>query len=342
MIKLTDLKDWSNRPYLDENPEYSKQLVATLNQIDGFSYNQLGFIGFIADSSYWTYDYSFSANFKINKEAFSISNGRICIRSLNRDDLLNPHYYQQLNDLANNYHSVEEWRWSYFAQDQVLQLEVLYWRKAHLNIKLTKAIDQYHQNQLNAMGKLITNVYDLIIKDHELDWKQFADQWKQEFDLDNIRSVGIVFDLNDFTNPKLLIRWKDENSNNRYENNDLKQVLKSDSELLNYLNQFKNYDQLMINQVDQNEQVNAIDEQIETSSINNDFQQLNQSLDANLYLGAKGKTIIAALNNLCKNIKVIIQYDDSIKDWFLSDLKMIHQEEQAIYTISGKLNIVIN
>ena len=341
MIKLTDLNDWTNRPYLKQNPEFANQLVATFNQVDGFSYNQLGFIGFIADSSYWTYDYSFSANFKINKEAFSISNGRICIRSTNQDDLLNPHYYQQLNDLANNYHSVEEWRWSYFAQDQVLQLEVLYWRKAHLNIKLTKAIDQYHQNQLNAMGKLMTNVHDLIIKDKKLDWDQFADQWNQRFG--NIEDLGIVFDLNDFTNPKLLITWRDKNGDYRYENNDLKQVLKADAPLLNYLNQFKNYDQLMINQVDRNEQVNAtMDEQIETSSINNDFQQLNQSLDANLYLGAKGKTVIAALNNLCKNIKAIIQYDHSIKDWFLSDLKMIHQEEQAIYTIRGKLNIVIN
>ena len=192
------------------------------------------------------------------------------------------------------------------------------------------------------MGKLIINVSDLVIKDKKLDWNQFDEQWKQEFDLYEVRSVGIVFDLNDFTNPNLLIRWRDEDFDNHYENNDLKQVLKAEAPLLNYLNQFKNYDQLMINQVDRNQQVNAMDEQIETSSINNDLQQLNQSLDANLYIGAKGKTMIAALNNLVKNIKAIIQYDDSIKGWFLSDLKIIHQEEQAIYTISGKLNIVIN
>ena len=57
---------------------------------------------------------------------------------------------------------------------------------------------------------------------------------------------------------------------------------------------------------------------------------------------SKLKLVHAALNNLCKNIKAIIQYDDSIKDWFLSDINIIYQEEQAIYTISGKLNIVIN
>ena len=337
MIKLTDLSDWTNRPYLKQNPEFANQLVTTLNQVDGFSPNQLAFY---ADFWYWTYDYWFSPNYEIDKEAFAIINDQIRICSTNRDDLLNPHYYQHLNHLANNY-SIKERRWTYFPQDQVLQLETYSWSDAYLNIKLTKPIDQYNQNQLNAMGKLTTNVHDLIIKDKKLDWDQFADQWNQRFG--NIEDLGIVFDLNDFTNPKLLITWRDKNGDYRYENNDLKQVLKADAPLLNYLNQFKNYDQLMINQVDRNEQVNAtMDEQIETISINNDFQQLNQSLDANLYLGAKGKTVIAALNNLCKNIKAIIQYDDSIKDWFLSDLKMIHQEEQAIYTVSGKLNIVIN
>ena len=235
MIKLTDLNDWTNRPYLKQNPEFANQLVATFNQVDGFSYNQLGFIGFIADSSYWTYDYWFSPNYEIYKETFRMSNGRIYIRSTNRDDLLNPHYYQQLNDLANNY-PIEKWWWSYFAQDQVLQVKTGWWSDPYLNIKLTKPIDQYVQKQLNAMGKLITNVYDLIIKDDELDWKQFADQWKQEFDLDEVWGVGIVFDLNDFTNPKLLLRWWDENSNNQYENADLKQVLKADSELLKFLN----------------------------------------------------------------------------------------------------------
>ena len=232
MIKLTDLSDWSNRPYLDENPEYSKQLVATLNQINDFSPNELGFH---ADSLYWTYDYWFSPNYEIDKEVFRISNDRIEIQSTNRDDLLNLNYYQRLNDLANRYPIEKVW-WSYFPQDQVLQLEVLYWRKPDLNIKLTKPIDQYHQKQLNTMGKLITNVYDLIIKDDELDWDQFADQWKQGFDLYKVQDIGIVFDLNDFANSKLLIRWWDENFDNRYENNDLKQVLKADSELLKFLN----------------------------------------------------------------------------------------------------------
>ena len=233
-IKLADIDDRTGWPYLKQNPEFANQLVTTLNQVDGFNSNELRFY---ANSSYWTYDRWFSSNYEIDKEAFAIVNDQICIRSLNRDDLLNPHYYQRLNDLANNYHSVEEWKWSYYAQDQVLQLkETYWWSDQHLNVKLTKPIDQYHQNQLNAMGKLITNVYDLIIKDDELDWKQFADQWKQEFDLDEVRSVGIVFDLNDFANPKLLIRWEDKNDDNQYLNNDLKQVLKSDSELLKFLN----------------------------------------------------------------------------------------------------------
>ena len=235
-IKLTDIDDQTDWAYLDENPEYSKQLVATLNQVDGFSSNELRFY---ADSSYWTYDHWFSPNFKIDKKAFAIRNDQIRIQSRNRDDLLNPHYYQQLNDLANRY-PIEK-RWSYFPQDQVLQLETYSWSDVYLNIKLTKPIDQYHQNQLNAIGQLMTNVYNLIIKDDKLDWDQFDEQWRQEFDLDKVQSVGIVFDLNDVINPKLLIRWKYKNNDNQYLNNDLKQVLKSDSELLTFLNNNNNF-----------------------------------------------------------------------------------------------------
>ena len=229
-IKLADINDRTNWPYLKQNPEYSKQLVATLNQVNGFSPNQLEFY---ADSNYWTYDYWFSPNFKIDKEAFRISNDQIYIRSTNQDDLLNLNYYQHLNDLANRYLIEKAW-WSYFPQDQVLQLESYWWSHPYLNIKLTKSIDQYNQNQLNAMGKLLTNVHDLIIKDDELDWDQFADQWKQSFG--SIKDVGIVFDLKDFANPKLLIRWKDKNDDNQYLNNDLKQVLKADAPLLKFLN----------------------------------------------------------------------------------------------------------
>ena len=229
-IKLDDIRDWTNRPYLKQNPEYSKQLVATLNQADGFSPNQLAFA---ADLCYWIYDFWFSPHYEIDKKAFIMRNDQIQIWSTNRDDLLNPHYYQQLNDLANK-HPIEKRRWIYFPQDQVLQLECYWWSR--LNIKLTKSIDQYNQNQLNAIGELLTNVHDLIIKDKKLDWDQFADQWKQGFDLDEVRDVGIVFDLNDFANPNLLIRWRDKNGDYHYENNDLKQVLKNDSELLKFFN----------------------------------------------------------------------------------------------------------
>ena len=159
-IKLTDIDDRTGWAYLKQNPEYSNQLVATLNQVNGFSSNQLRFV---ANSSYWIYDFWFSPNYDIDKEAFRISNDQIRIRSRNRDDLLNSHYYQHLNDLANNY-PIEKWWWSYFAQDQVLQLETSYWFNPHLNVKLTKPIDQYDQKQLNTMGKLITNIHNLIIK----------------------------------------------------------------------------------------------------------------------------------------------------------------------------------
>ena len=119
----------------------------------------------------------------------------------------------------------------------MLQVESDWRFKPDFNIKLTKSIDQYSQNQLNAMGKLLTNVCNLVIKDDELDWvdwDQFDDQWKQSFG--NIKDVGIVFDLNDFTNPKVLIRWRDKNGDYHYENNDLKQVLKADAPLLKFLN----------------------------------------------------------------------------------------------------------
>ena len=41
MIKKTDIEDYSDTYYLDENPDFANQLLATLNQIDGFSSNDL-------------------------------------------------------------------------------------------------------------------------------------------------------------------------------------------------------------------------------------------------------------------------------------------------------------
>ena len=232
-IKLADIVDETDWAYLNQNPDFAKQLVATLNQIDGFSADDLWFR---ADSWRWSYDCSISPNYEINQNSFVISNDQISIRSTNRDDLLNLKYYQELNDLANK-DPIKRSRWIYFAQDQVLQLDHLYKYVSYFNIKLTKPIDQYDQNQLNTIGKFMTNLYDLIIKDDRLDWKQADEQWKQGFDQDYVEGVGIVFDLNDFVNPKILVRWEDENYNNHYENDLLKQVLKADAPLLKFLNE---------------------------------------------------------------------------------------------------------
>ena len=226
-IKLVDINDQTEWEYLDENPDFVNQLLATLNQVDGFSSNDLRFV---ANGSYWCYDYYFSPNYEINQDSFVISNDQIAIRSTNRDDLLNVHYY--LNNLASN-HPIEKYRWIYFAQDQVLQLTQYY--QHCLNIKLTKPIDQYDQKQINAMGKFMTDVHHLIVKDDELDWEQLDEQWKQGFD--NVKDVGIVFDLNDFTNPKILLRWWNKNKDDQYENDLLKQVLKAEAPLLKFLNE---------------------------------------------------------------------------------------------------------
>ena len=231
MIKLDNIEDMTNRKYLKQNPDFANQLVASLNEIDRFRSNDLWFR---ADSYYWTYDYGFSPNYEIDKDTFVIGNDQMQIRSTNRDDLLNVHYYQHLNDLASN-HPIEKYRWIYFAQDQVLQLNRYY--QHCLNIKLTKSIEQYSQNQLNAIGKLMTDVYHLVIKDDDLDWKQFDKQWKQRFGQDNVEGVGIIFDLNDFANPKILMRLRDQNNDNRYENDLLKQVLKAKAPLLKFLNE---------------------------------------------------------------------------------------------------------
>ena len=231
-IRLTDLNDWSIRLYLDKNPEFANQLVATLNQVNGFSPNQLAFH---ADSCCWTYDFWFSSNYEIDKEAFRIYNDQIGICSTRRDDLLNVHYYQQLNNLANN-HPIEKWIWNYFPQDQVLQLESYSWSDTYLNIKLTKPIDQYNQNQLKAIGKFMTNAIVFIINDNHLNWDQFDAQWKRRLYQNYVKDIGIVVNFNNFANPQILVRWLDENNNDQYKNDCLKQVLKPDSELLKFLN----------------------------------------------------------------------------------------------------------
>ena len=225
---IADLTDWE---YLDPNPDFANQLVATLNKVDGFSSNNLWFA---ADSWYWTYDYWISPHYEIDQDTFAIGDDQISIRSTNRDDLLNVHYYQQLSDLVNNY-PVEKYRWIYFAQNQVLQLDHLYKNVPYFNIKLTKPIDQYNQKQINVMGKFMTNARDLIIKHFKLDWEQFDKQWKQGFS--KVRSISLVFDLNDVANPKILLRWWNK-GDNQYKHDYLKQVLKADTPLLKFLNEF--------------------------------------------------------------------------------------------------------
>ena len=230
-IKLDDIFDETDWKYLDQNLDFAKQLVATLNQVDGFSSNELWFN---ANSVYWTYDYWTSANYEIDQDSFIITNDQFVIRSTKRDDLLNVHYYQHLNELANNY-PIEKYGWIYFAQDQVLQIDHRYKYVPYLNIKLIKPIDQYDQKQINAIGKLMTNAYDLIVKDDRLDWEQFDKQWKQGFD--KFGDVGIIFDLNDFANPKILLRWLDESNRDQYENDLLKSVFKAEAPLLKFLNE---------------------------------------------------------------------------------------------------------
>ena len=244
MIKLSDIKD--ERVYFDQNPDFANQLVATLNQVAGFSSNKLWFS---ADFYHWTYDYWFSPHKEIEKETFVITNDQIRIYSTDWDDLLNVHYCQQLSDLVNKDPIEGRW-WSYFAQDQVLRLDHHYKKDPYLNIKLTKPIDWYDQKQINAMGKFMTDVHRLIIKEDELDWEQFDERWKQGFD--RVQDIGIVFDLNDFTNLKILLRWWD--GGHHYENDLLKQVLKADSPLLKFIknNDFQtNFlnDQTKINKV---------------------------------------------------------------------------------------------
>ena len=84
------------------------------------------------------------------------------------------------------------------------------------------------------MGKFITNVHHLINKDDELDWDQFDEQWKQRFG--KVEYIGIVFDLNDVANPKILMRWWNK-GNDQYKNDYLKQVLKAEAPLLKFLNE---------------------------------------------------------------------------------------------------------
>ena len=222
-IELTDIKDWTKQAYLKQNPDFANQLVATLNQVDGYNCNDWWFA---ADSCYWTYDYWISPHYEIDQDSFVIHNDQITIRSTNRDDLLNVSYYQELNDLANK-DPFKEHIWTYFVQDRVLCF--VYW-DLYLNIKLTKPIEQYDQKQINAIGKFMINVYDLIVKDDQLDRKQVDKQWKQRFD--NLDEHGIVFDLNDFDNPRILMKW-----GNQCEKYLLKQILNDDSPLLKFLNE---------------------------------------------------------------------------------------------------------
>ena len=251
MIEHNDIWDRSDNEYLSRNPDFKKQLLITLNQVDGLSDKNLRF-----GTRYWSnWDWAFNKNSynNVNCNGFNFWNDKIDLISPNRDDLLKVGTYQKLTQLAKKYKLGEATWWRYYGNDFVIQ--GFYQRKLniYISVKLDRPIDDYRDEQIEKIGHFIHKISQLIIKDEKIawnqfEWNQFEDDYLKKVDKNDLKAIGITFSLNDFENP--IIQTCTIATD--FTNEKLKDVLKPESQLSQYLkannlvNQLKGFEPINI------------------------------------------------------------------------------------------------
>ena len=235
MIKIDNITNRSGKQYLSRNPDFRKQLLITLNQVNGLNPD----IKFSQDwyGGRWDYFFDQSSYEKAN-DAFVLWNDKIDLISPNRDDLLNVNYYQKLMDLVKNYH-LQYTLWRYYPNDLVVQKYFdSYHDDKYINVKLEKSINKYSTKEIKAIACFVKDIQELVLDGRffELILAQFKEDWCNEFEdfeAENIKTnnIAFTFDLKDFENPLMQIR----HNINEFSCYKLKDILKADSQLMHYL-----------------------------------------------------------------------------------------------------------
>ena len=237
MIKRKDIY-YGNSKYLILNPDFSEQLLITLNQVEDLNRN----LEFKINGEIITYNQKFSNTEPQSGTTFKIINNNLAIFSSDYNDLLNVNYYQKLMDLVRNNLTNFEHKWKYYVNDLVIQksFNLDRFENLYLNLKLEQAIDKYSATEVQKINHFIDDLHQLLIKtDREagkINWNIFKSDWFKKFGNDNkIKNMAITFTLKDFENPIVQV----ETYNHNCFNTTLKNSLKPDSDLIEYLKMYK-------------------------------------------------------------------------------------------------------
>lgn len=231
MIKFENILRLDNNRYLENNPDFTKQLLITLNQLN-----------------YDLYSIYFTTN-NSNKHTLMIHwNKNFSIRSLNPEDLLQSSYYEKLTLLENN--RLINWQTTYYPNKLLVEKCTLDYRFDNyklisVSIKLDQPINMYHNQQVKTIGSFIDNIIKLICKNRfsAINPNLFINNCLNRYYNSDESHLIITFNLKDFANP--LINVNDETMRNaKFIRDKLKDVLKPKSKLFKYLETYNLVDQL--------------------------------------------------------------------------------------------------
>ena len=244
MIRLDNFMHlYSDITYLSQNPDFTKQLLITLNQVDGLSDKYLRFRT-VAPSE-WDWAFNENSYDNVNRNGFNgfnFWNDKIDLISPNREDLLKVSYYQKLTQIAKKYKlGKEDTGWNYYANDLVIQVyhhvypRGLYQEGLNLytyiSVILDRPIDDYRDEQIEKISRFIYDISQLIVKDKKLYKTQFKDNYLKKVNIKYLDAMGITFSLKDFENPIIQTR----SIATDFTNDKLKDVLTPESQLSQYL-----------------------------------------------------------------------------------------------------------
>lgn len=234
MIKFENIWTDDNK-YLENNPDFSKQLLITLNQI-----------------SFEPYSIYFTTNNEKRRTDLRIWwNKDFLIRSFNPEDLLKSSYYEKLTLFENN--QFRSWQTTYYPNNLLIEKCTLDYsldncKLISIGIKLDQPINMYHDEQLKAIGSFIDDIIKLICKNwfSTINPNLFINNCLNQYYNNSHEAIIIItFNLKDFTNPLIQGDVKDNTmKNNEFIRDKLKNVLKPKSKLFKYLETHNLVDQL--------------------------------------------------------------------------------------------------
>lgn len=233
MVKFENILRADNSRYLEKRPDFTKQLLITLNQL--------------------SYD-PYSIYFKINNEQKHTLviywNKNFSIRSLNPEHLLQTTYYEKLTLLKNN--RLINWQTTYYPNELLIEKCTLNYTLDNyqlitIDIKLDQPINMYHDQQVKVIGSFIDNIIKLICKNRfsVINPNLFINNCLNQYYNSKESHLMITFNLKDFANPLIEGNVNDETMRNtEFIRDKLKDVLKPKSKLFKYLETYNLVDQL--------------------------------------------------------------------------------------------------